>query len=304
MPNLRAEELTEPLSALSYYKCAVFTVVFVEHCRGLQWDHQIDAPATLTYPAAMSFPTLQPSSCMRSAAVRAAASLIIALLASQAALAAPEESGPDPVTRLLMEKGLLEHDASASSHSTPTPSETPDPIASFAKPPSPSLVQQLRDGASDMVLTAMNFLGVPYKRGGNSEETGFDCSGFTRYIFEKSIGLILPRRADDQAHVSSLITINREELKPGDLVFFNTLRRTFSHVGIYIGDGKFIHSPRTGSEVRVEDMRMSYWNKRFTGARRAPQISSSTNTTSPSPASMLPAAATPSSFLSSYTTEN
>jgi cell wall-associated NlpC family hydrolase len=238
---------------------------------------------------------------MRSAAVRAAASLLFVLLASQAALAAPEELGPDPVTRLLMDKGLLERDASASEPSTAGPS---DPIAGFAKPPTPSLVQQLRDGASDMVITAMNFLGVPYKRGGNSEETGFDCSGFTRHIFEKSIGLILPRRADDQAQVSSLITINREELKPGDLVFFNTLRRTFSHVGIYIGEGKFIHSPRTGSEVRVEDMRMSYWNKRFTGARRVPQVGSSTTTTSPAPAAMMPATVTPSTLLSTYTSEN
>jgi hypothetical protein len=63
----------------------------------------------------------------------------------------------------------------------------------------------------------------------------------------------------------------REELKPGDLVFFNTMRRAFSHVGIYVGDGKFIHAPRSGGEVRIEDMRQAYWSKRFNGARRAPQ---------------------------------
>ncbi|HET6598439.1 MAG TPA: C40 family peptidase, partial [Burkholderiaceae bacterium] len=67
----------------------------------------------------------------------------------------------------------------------------------------------------------------------------------------------------------SLIKVPRDELEPGDLVFFNTLKRTFSHVGIYIGEGKFIHAPRPGSEVRVEDMRFAYWSKRFTGARRA-----------------------------------
>nr|WP_243748174.1 C40 family peptidase [Roseateles toxinivorans] len=127
----------------------------------------------------------------------------------------------------------------------------------------------MRDTTSDMVLSAMNFLGVPYRRGGSSAEEGFDCSGFTRHIFELSLGMVLPHRADDQAKDKSLMTVKRDELRPGDLVFFNTMRRTFSHVGIYVGEGKFIHAPRSGSSVRVEDMREAYWNKRFTGARRA-----------------------------------
>ena len=80
---------------------------------------------------------------------------------------------------------------------------------------------------------------------------------------------MLPRRADEQARTAGLRAIGRHELKPGDLVFFNTMRATFSHVGIYVGDDKFIHAPRTGSEVRIEDMRQSYWSTRFTGARRA-----------------------------------
>ncbi len=132
-----------------------------------------------------------------------------------------------------------------------------------------SLRDSVRDVASDMVLRAMNFLGVPYRRGGNSAETGFDCSGFTRYVFEHSIGLVLPRRAEEQATSAGLMAIGRQELKPGDLVFFNTMKRTFSHVGIYVGDNKFIHAPRTGTTVRVDDMRVSYWATRFTGARRA-----------------------------------
>ena len=131
------------------------------------------------------------------------------------------------------------------------------------------LLNQVRDSASGMVLSAMNFLGVRYTRGGNSVENGFDCSGFTRHIFEMSVGLVLPRRADEQAKLSGLLAIKKEELKPGDLVFFNTMKRTFSHVGIYVGEGKFIHAPRVGGAVRVEDMRESYWAKRFTGARRA-----------------------------------
>lgn len=120
--------------------------------------------------------------------------------------------------------------------------------------------------ASQLVISAMGFLGVPYRYGGNSAETGFDCSGFVRAVYEQSLGKILPRRADEQAAATRVI--DRQELKPGDLVFFNTMRRAFSHVGIYVGDGKFIHAPRKGSEVRVEDMRVSYWRTRFNGARR------------------------------------
>ena len=172
-------------------------------------------------------------------------------------VSAAASAGPDPVdgvSRYLIENGMLT--APASSEVPPAKTENP-------------LVSRIRDKASDMVLTAMNFLGVPYRRGGNSAERGFDCSGFTRHVFEMSVGLVLPRRVDEQATAPGLIKVKREELKPGDLVFFNTLKRTFSHVGIYIGDGKFIHSPRTGGEVRVEDMRFVYWAKRFTGARRA-----------------------------------
>jgi cell wall-associated NlpC family hydrolase len=120
--------------------------------------------------------------------------------------------------------------------------------------------------ASELVLNAMGFLGVPYKRGGTDAITGFDCSGFVRNIYEQTVGLVLPRRASEQAQAT--VKISKDELKPGDLVFFNTMRRAFSHVGIYVGDGKFIHSPHTGSQVRVEDMREAYWTKRFNGARR------------------------------------
>ena len=91
-------------------------------------------------------------------------------------------------------------------------------------------------------------------------------------MFENSVGLLLPRRASEQAEAAGLLTVRKEDLKPGDLVFFNTMRRAFSHVGIYVGDGKFIHAPRTGSSIRVDDMNQSYWTTRFDGARRAPQV--------------------------------
>ncbi len=142
-----------------------------------------------------------------------------------------------------------------------------------------SLVSQLgsqlnvvKDKASDqaagMVEQAMGLLGVPYRRGGNSVKSGFDCSGLVRHLYEKSLGQILPRRAADQAKATEVI--ERDDLKPGDLVFFNTMRRAFSHVGIYVGDGKFIHAPRAGKAVNIDDMRSAYWQKRFNGARRVP----------------------------------
>jgi cell wall-associated NlpC family hydrolase len=138
-------------------------------------------------------------------------------------------------------------------------------------------VEQVRhtvgEKASELVVNAMGFLGVPYKRGGSSAETGFDCSGFVRATYEQTIGLVLPRRANEQAAATQII--DRTDLKPGDLVFFNTMRRAFSHVGIYVGDGKFIHAPRAGAQVRVEDMREAYWRTRFNGARRVAGGSSS-----------------------------
>ncbi|WP_127996442.1 C40 family peptidase [Piscinibacter defluvii] len=185
--------------------------------------------------------------------LRRLAPLAVALgLAGAPAWAAPEG---DAITRMLAEKGLLDAPQSGS--------------------PDGGLVQQVRDKASDMVLAAMNFLGVRYRRGGSTAEDGFDCSGFTRHIFERSLGLVLPRRVDEQAKAPGLVGVKRDELRPGDLVFFNTLKRTFSHVGIYIGDHKFIHSPRAGGEVRIEDMRLAYWTKRFTGARRAEPLNGS-----------------------------
>lgn len=170
---------------------------------------------------------------------------------------APAAASHDPVMQLLQERGLV---VNGQVQASPPPAE-------------PGLLGQVREKTTDLVMGAMNFIGVRYRRGGTSAESGFDCSGFTRYIFEHSIGLVLPRRAAEQANDPGLFSINKDDLKPGDLVFFNTMRRAFSHVGIYVGDGKFIHSPRAGGEVRVEDMRVAYWAKRFNGARRAPQAS-------------------------------
>jgi hypothetical protein len=167
--------------------------------------------------------------------------------------AAPET--PDAMAQLLVERGVLDPWV------VHNPTTAVDSAASIGR--------QVRDTTSGLVVSAMNFLGVPYRRGGNSSDDGFDCSGFTRHVYESTLGLLLPRKVDDQARASGFSPVKRDELQPGDLVFFNTLRRTFSHVGIYIGEGKFIHAPRSGAEVRVESMGVKYWAKRFTGARRA-----------------------------------
>jgi len=189
-------------------------------------------------------------------------------LASASALAKPESEKPQRIGRFLADKALTPT-GTAESTATLLPATAALPVAAGTDTTQPNIAERVRNGASDMVLTAMNFLGVPYKRGGSTEEAGFDCSGFTRHIFEMSMGLVLPRKADQQAHAPGLVPVKRDELRPGDLVFFNTLKRTFSHVGIYVGEGKFIHAPKPGGEVRVEEMSLAYWKKRFTGARRA-----------------------------------
>ena len=120
--------------------------------------------------------------------------------------------------------------------------------------------------ASDLVVDAMGFLGVPYRYGGNNAQQGFDCSGLVRAVFEQTLGKVLPRRARDQAQVTQ--PISESELQPGDLVFFDTMRQKFSHVGIYVGNHMFIHSPHKGEQVRMDDMRQAYWERRFAGARR------------------------------------
>jgi cell wall-associated NlpC family hydrolase len=164
--------------------------------------------------------------------------LILCCVAS--AQAAPSNNAADDIERYLAERGL---------------------VAQMEQ-----VRQSVGNTASDLVVNAMSFLGVPYRRGGTNSETGFDCSGFVRSMFEQTVGKVLPRRARDQAATGE--KVDKQDLQPGDLVFFNTMRQTFSHVGIYVGDNKFIHSPKPGQQVRVDDMREAYWNRRFTGARR------------------------------------
>lgn len=129
-----------------------------------------------------------------------------------------------------------------------------------------SLLERYTNNAQDLILKGLELVGINYRRGGTNPDSGLDCSGFVQTVFKESIGKLLPRTASEQSKIGE--EVDRKELKPGDLVFFNTMRRAFSHVGIYLGDNHFMHSPRTGSEIRVEDMGQSYWVKRYNGARR------------------------------------
>lgn len=119
---------------------------------------------------------------------------------------------------------------------------------------------------SEVAFIALSLVGTRYATGGGSPETGFDCSGLVAYVFARSMQLRLPRNTFDLARVGA--AVEPGELRPGDLVFYNTQRRAFSHVGIYLGESRFVHAPSTGGAVRIEEMELRYWAQRFDGARR------------------------------------
>ena len=145
------------------------------------------------------------------------------------------------------------------------PASASEPIVVQSAPPV-SFVDRATATAGDAIDQALDLLGVPYRRGGSSPETGFDCSGFVSHVFREGLGLILPRSSKEMSKTGE--AVSKDQLRPGDLVFFNTMRAAFSHVGIYLGDNQFVHAPRSGGKVRVEDLRDGYWIKRFNGARR------------------------------------
>lgn len=120
--------------------------------------------------------------------------------------------------------------------------------------------------AAEALFFALSTLDIDYQRRGHTRASGFDCSGLVMYVYQTAYGIALPRLAQQQARAG--LAVERQRLEPGDLVFYNTLNQPYSHVGIYIGDGRFVHAPRTGKAVRVENMRSAYWAGRFDGARR------------------------------------
>lgn len=180
---------------------------------------------------------------------------------------------------------MMKHLWSATSHGlmcaalglgliVPAAASPADPLADFlqqngwlrVEPPASAPNRAERPAHSRLVVHALGFVGVPYRLGGGSYDEGFDCSGFVQASFQESLGIRLPRRVVEQAHATT--PIEPSALVPGDLVFFNTLGSRYSHVGIYVGEGRFLHSPRTGASIRMESMHSSYWFPRFTGARR------------------------------------
>jgi cell wall-associated NlpC family hydrolase len=134
------------------------------------------------------------------------------------------------------------------------PSEPSDSIASADLPPN----------AYGLVGTALNLRGTPYRNGG-SDLTGFDCSGFTQYVFAQH-GIGLPRSVEEQFQLGR--KVDPDQLTSGDLVFFSTVTRGASHVGIVIGGDEFIHAPSSNGVVRVEHLSSTYWSQRFLAARR------------------------------------
>ncbi|MFO0521425.1 MAG: C40 family peptidase [bacterium] len=130
----------------------------------------------------------------------------------------------------------------------------------------PSFAERAVSSAQELVMQAMGLIGIRYTFGGRTPDTGFDCSGLVRYVFNHVTGRSLPHNSFEMARMGT--RVEQAELQPGDLVFFNTRGQRFSHVGIYVGDGRFIHAPSRGGRVHIVNMGDRYWVSRFNGARR------------------------------------
>ena len=167
-----------------------------------------------------------------------------------AAHAAPEGLDNDALERLIRER--TEHDGHSNSSSSGRRSSGS------------------QDEAGDLIMNAMSLIGLSYRFGGNSPTQGLDCSGFMQYIFKRSMGITLPRTSAEMATVGQ--QVDRANLKPGDMVFFGSGGRV-SHVGMYIGNDRFIHAPRTGRDIEITSMNGSYWKSRYITARRVDRSS-------------------------------
>lgn len=142
----------------------------------------------------------------------------------------------------------------------PAPVATPEPPRR-AEPPRAAQADR-----AEALLQALMALGIDYRPGGASPVTGFDCSGLVAHVYRQAWGLRLPRNTQQQSQAGT--PVRYADLQAGDLVFYDTLNRPYSHVGIYLGDGRFVHAPRSGARVRVESLKSPYWSTRFNGARR------------------------------------
>lgn len=144
--------------------------------------------------------------------------------------------------------------------------ERPSAPAPSPSATAPDRIVSKQTEHSEALLMAISALDAEYRYGGASYSEGFDCSGLVAHVYRSAWGIELPHNARAQSEYGT--PVDAEGIAPGDLVFYNTLNRPFSHVGIYLGEGKFIHAPKAGARVRIESLRTAYWTQRFDGARR------------------------------------
>ena len=137
------------------------------------------------------------------------------------------------------------------------------PIGGLIQPPAGMTVEQ---AISEITSRSVLLLGSPYRLGGSSPKEGFDCSGLVAHVMQDAFRLRFPRTTEEQAIVG--ISVPRQSLRPGDLVFFNTTGRPNSHVGVYLGQSRFVHAPTSRGVVRIESLNQAYWSRRFEQARR------------------------------------
>ena len=145
-------------------------------------------------------------------------------------------------------------------------SSSPEQVPTTRAPDRPTLSVPARAERAEALLQALLALGLDYRYGGNSPVTGFDCSGLVAHVYLEAWNIRLPRNTLAQSEKGAPVSL--AELQAGDLVFYDTLKRPYSHVGIYLGDGKFVHAPKAGAQVRIESLKSAYWSQRFNGARR------------------------------------
>jgi cell wall-associated NlpC family hydrolase len=119
---------------------------------------------------------------------------------------------------------------------------------------------------NDLVIYALSLADTPYRFGGSNTNSGFDCSGYVGHVYRHQLNITLPRTSREISRIGE--PLDQSELTLGDLLFYNTQHTPFSHVGIYIGEGKFVHAPKSGDRIRIERMNLPYWKNRYNGARR------------------------------------
>ncbi|SFN22102.1 C40 family peptidase [Dokdonella immobilis] len=181
--------------------------------------------------------------------------VLFCLFGSGSVLAGPVALAPPPVWQI--DSGMAEWLAPpVADTALPKPSLAPAAATGAASFSPVQLLTRLADGLRN----------IRYKRGGRSPTTGFDCSGFVRYVFRQGIGAELPNTSSAQFLTGHAVA--RDAMRSGDLVFFRTRGKRVSHVGIYLGEGRFIHAPSSGKTVSVSSLSEHYWSRRFAGARR------------------------------------